>query len=365
MTLKVAIIGGGACGLLLANLLEQHHISYELFEKSLLGRKLLASGNGKANLGNMYIDASVYNSTLGYTIVDTYRNKLAEVWKQFGLLTKSDEEGRIYPYSESSLSVLQILTKKKLNVIENFSVQSITKINAKYYLNEVRGPFDYVVLAIGSIASFTSKKQLGFYQLLQDLNIKMTSLNPSLVGFKLQWDCKRLFGLRVKCRVFLLQEEKLVYQEFGEVIFKNDGISGICVMNLSSYYSRLKSKQNCRIRLDLFPDQEIKVSSYEDLIGLVHPKLVEYFKSFSIKELNCLLHNFTFPILGVYDFEFAQVVAGGISLEEIDEHLRLKKDSHIYAGGEILDVDGICGGYNLMFAFCCALKIGEELCNIK
>lgn len=365
MALKIAIIGGGACGLLLANLLEKQNISYELFEKSLIGRKLLASGNGKANLGNLVVKEDCYNASLGFSLVQEYQEKLFLFWQECGLYTKTDEEGRIYPYSESSLSVLQILQKKKLHILENYPITSITKLNSKYYLNEVRGPFDKVVLAMGSIASFLPKKQKDFYAPLASLKINMTPLQPSLVGFKLQGNFKRLFGLRVKCKASLLQEEKVIHQELGEVIFKNDGISGICIMNLSSYYARLTSKKNCRISLDLYPNQTIELTDMQDLLGLFHPKLVEYFKEFSKEEIQRFIHDFSFPILGVYDFEFAQVVSGGVSLEEVDEHLRLKKDPNIFIGGELLDVDGVCGGYNLMFAFCSALKIGEELCNIK
>ena len=363
--MKVAIIGGGACGLLLANILEKHHISYELFEKSLVGRKILASGNGKANIGNKIVKEDVYNHPFGYSLVKEYQSQLFKVWEELGLHTKTDEEGRIYPYSESSLSVLECLMKRPLHIVENFPITSIHKLNNKYYLNEVRGPFDYVVISTGSIASFIPKKQQGFYDFLSSLNLKMNTLKPSLVGFKLDCNFKKLNGVRLKCKVSLVQNKEVVYSESGEVILKLDGISGICVMNLSSRYARLENKSGCSICLDLLPDMDIQISSYEDLISLVHPKLVEYFKSYSFEEVNELLHQLSFPIVDVYDFEFAQVVSGGISLDEITEQMNLKKDSHIYIGGELLDIDGMCGGYNLMFAFCSALKIGEELCNIK
>lgn len=363
--MKIAIVGGGVCGLTLANILEKHHIPYELFEKSLIGRKLLASGNGKANIGNVSITLDKYNHPFGYKIVNKYHQSLLDFFKEIGLYTKIDEEGRIYPYSESSLSVLNCLMKRPLHILENYPIESISKMNQKYYLNDVRGPFDYVILTTGSYASFIPKKQEGFYHYLSNLNLKMTPLFPSLVGFKLECNFQRLNGVRLKCKASLVQNQVCIYQESGEVILKKDGISGICILNLSSYYAHLKDKTNCEIILDLLPDQEIKLTSKEDLIGLVHPKLVDYFSAFSLEEIQRMLHHFAFPVLGVYDYEFAQVVSGGISLEEIQDNLSLCKDPHIFVGGELLDIDGVCGGYNLMFAFCCALKIGEELCNIK
>ncbi|MDE7161742.1 MAG: NAD(P)/FAD-dependent oxidoreductase, partial [Anaeroplasmataceae bacterium] len=335
------------------------------FEKSRIARKLLASGNGRANIGDQILTIEKYNHPFGYQLVSKYQNQLFEFWKSIGLHTKVDEEGRIYPYSESSLSVLDCLMKKPLHILENYPIETISKINHKYYLNDVRGPFDYVVIATGSIASFIPKKQEGFYHHLENLNLKMKPLFPSLVGFKLNCNFQRLDGVRIKCRASLLQNDKCIYEEAGEVILKRDGISGICILNLSSKYARLENKSNCRISLDLFPDLNININSKEELVGLVHPKLVSYFQEDSLEEINIKLHHFSFPIVGVYDYEFAQVVSGGISLEEVNQSLQLIQDPNIFVGGELLDIDGMCGGYNLMFAFCSGLKIGEALCNIK
>ncbi len=363
--MKVGIIGGGACGLVLANILEEAGVDYELFEKSLCARKILASGNGKANIGNTNIGVDCYNHSLGYELVRAYQERINAFFKKIHLAMKTDEAGRIYPYSESSLTVVQCLLRKKLKIVENFPVQSITKMNHKYYFNDVRGPFDMVVLCSGSMASFIPKKQEGFMNYLNSLNLKMVPLKPSLVGFKLKCDFKRLNGVRLKTLVSLKQYGHVLYQEQGEVILKQDGISGISILNCSSYYQRLENKKNCTISLNLIPSLLEPIETELDIEGILPPKLVEYFKNYSFEEQKRMLTDFEFEIIEPYDFEFAQVVAGGISLEEINDHLSLKKDTNIYVGGELLDVDGICGGYNLMFAFACALKIGEELCNIK
>ncbi len=363
--MKVAIIGGGALGLTLANILEDNNIDYELFEKSLIARKLLASGNGRANIGNINITEDKYNNSFGYDLVFKHKENIFNFWKKIGLHIKIDEEGRIYPYCENSLSVLHCLTKKKLKIIENFNITSISKLNNKYYLNDVRGPFDYVIIAIGSIASFTPKKQTSFYNIINGLDIKINEISPALVGFKLNCDFKRVNGVRIKCLASLLQNDNIIYQENGEVILKNDGISGICIMNLSNIYSCLKNKNNCKISLDLLPNIDIKINKYDDLISLLNPKLIEYMSKYNINEINKLIHNFNFSIVDVYDYEFSQVVNGGVSIDEINSNLSLKNDEHIYIGGELLDVCGMCGGYNLMFAFASALEIGESICNIK
>ena len=363
--MKVGIIGGGALGLALGKILDRNKISYEIFEKSLVGRKVLASGNGKANIGNIHLYEDCYNNVFGFSLVKEYQKRLLDFYKEIGLIIKHDEEGRIYPYSESSQSVVNCLMPNKKQIIENFPINSISKINGKYYLNDVRGPFDYLVICSGSKASFIKKKQEGFNSYLESLNLDYKEEFPSLVGFKLDCNFNKLNGVRIKCMAKLIKDNKIIYAEQGEAILKNDGISGICIMNLSSRYARLNDKSNCYISLDLISNLDLVINDKKDLIGLLNPKLVEYFNQFDIDEINNRLRDFRFKIIGVYDYEFAQVVSGGISLSNIDNDLRLIKDNHIFIGGESLDIDGVCGGYNLMFAFSCALKIGDVLCNIK
>lgn len=363
--MKIGIIGGGACGLVLANILEENNIKYELFERNLVGRKILASGNGKANIANRNIKKDSYNNDLGYLVSSKYQEKLFAFFDKLNLFIKSDSEGRIYPYSESSSTVLNCLLKRKLNIVENVPIHKIDKISGKYYLNDVRGPFDYLVLATGSFASFIKKKQEGFFNFLNNLDINLTKIYPSLVGFKVKEDIKRLNGVRLKAKVSLFQGTKLVYEEKGELIFKVDGISGICVMNLSSYYARLNDKSNCSINIDLASDINNKINSIDELEGLLNPKLADYIKMSRISDIDYFIHNFNLSIIGVYDYEFAQVLSGGIDISCVDKDLRLVKEPNIFVGGELLDVDGICGGYNLMFAFCSGLLIGEKICNIK
>ena len=363
--MKVGIIGGGALGLALAKILDVRKISYELFERSLVGRKILASGNGKANIGNTNLYNDCYNHSFGYELVKDYYKQLMIFFKDIGLVTKTDEEGRIYPYSESSQSVLNCLMPNPKNIVENFPINSISQINGKYYLNDVRGPFDYLVICTGSKASFIKKKQDGFNNYLDSLNLEYKEDFPSLVGFKLDCNFNKLNGVRVKCNAKLIQEDRVIYAESGEAILKNDGISGICIMNLSSRYARLNNKSNCYISLDLIPDLDITIFDKKQLVGLFNPKLVEYLNTYRVEEINKIIKDFRFKINGVYDYEFAQVVSGGITLNNVDKDLRLVKDNNIFIGGEVLDIDGVCGGYNLMFAFACALKIGDVLCNIK
>ena len=124
-------------------------------------------------------------------------------------------------------------------------------------------------------------------------------------------------------------------------------------MNLSSYYSNIKNKENSYVKIDLIPNND-----YDDLESILNPKLYNY-----VKNNNINIHDMIIPIKDTYDYEFAQVCHGGIDINEINNNLSLKIDNNIYAGGEIIDVDGLCGGYNLMFAFTSAIVIWKELFN--
>lgn len=361
--MKVGIIGGGACGLVVARILQENNIPYILFEKNKIGKKILASGNGKANIYNTNVSSEFYNDNFAYDLVSKMYAKLLIFLQRIGLYTKTDSEGRTYPYSESSLTVLNCLVDNYKHILEDFEVKKIVKKDNQFFINDLDEGFDYLVLASGSMAGMIKAKQNGYNSYLESLNLKTAPLKPSLVGFKLANYPNSLSGIRAKALVSLYQDTKLIHQEQGEVIFKDDGISGICILNLSYYYNQLKDKNNCQISLNFIPNYEVNISSKKELLGLLNMKLANYICEF--QDLNHHIRNLTFDIIGTYDFEFCQVVSGGIVLDQINEDLSLKQESQIFVGGEVLDVDGACGGYNLMFAFSCGLLIGEMLCNIK
>ena len=164
---------------------------------------------------------------------------------------------------------------------------------------------------------------------------------------------KVMSGARAKCHATLLQNQEIIHEEDGEVIFKDNGISGIVIMNLSGYYQHLKSKANVVVKLDFSYGKDYK--SYESVI---QPKILSY-----LKENQINIHSLYIPVSGVYDYEFAQVCTGGIDLSMLNDDLSLKNDKNIYAMGEVLDVDAICGGYNLLFAFSSSLYVFKEIKN--
>lgn len=341
---NVAIIGAGACGLMLSAILSKNGIKHTIFNTGKIGNKILASGNGKCNISNYNFDASKYHNKRLANIVNSYQKELFSLFTELKIYTKIDEEGRMYPLSESSLSVLNILLKNSNAKFVDLEVFEIKKSNNKYLINDEL--FDDVVICIGSSAGYKNKDS---FKLLDNLNLKYKKFIPSLVGFKTNLKIKEISGARAKVKAYLFNDNKEVASEAGEVIFKDDGISGICIMNLSSYYNYL-DKKNPYILLDLSDND------YDDYSSVINPKILNY-----INKNNINPHKFIIPITNTYSLEFAQVANGGIIEEEINEDLSLKKYKNIFVGGEIIDVDGLCGGYNLMFAFTSAIKVSKEI----
>ncbi len=345
--MKVAIIGAGASGLFLGNLLKLNNIDFTIFNNGKVGRKILASGNGRCNIGNTNLDSSKYhNNPLANKLIKN-KDKVFNLFKEMKIYLKEDSEGRLYPISESSQSILNIFTKNINNIVD-LKVEKIDKRNNKYVINDKYDGFDKVVIAAGSISSV---EDTNIYNYLNNLDLKFNEFKPSLVGFIVKERVKAISGVRCKCNVSLYNDNKLIHSEDGEVIFKDDGISGICIMNLSSYYQHLNNINKPHIRIDL-----LKNNKYESLESVINPKLLEYINKNDIDPYNMVL-----SIKDTYGFKNSQVSKGGVDISSLNDNLSLKSDNNIYFSGEIIDVDGVCGGYNLFFAFLCAYKIYEDL----
>ena len=360
-TKHIAIIGAGASGLFLAKKLsESQDVDVTVFEKNRqVGAKLRASGGGKANIFNRDVRPEHYNQPV--FIEELLRQyspqQLEHQFAKWGLVTITDEEGRVYPASQFSQTVVDVLTEypnENVRLETNYNIQHIEYKNRKWRINDYPTLFDILVLASGSPAGMISKNQRGYNSYLDGLFLKNNPLQPSLVGFLLEDYPKSLSGCRTKAIVTLYQGMKLIHKESGEITFKNDGVSGIVIMNLSAYYRRLSSQKNCRLEINLtYWDEDFDTKSYlqenQKVTGLLHPKLATLYQQNPFD-----IHHLTFQIADTYALDTAQVSHGGIDLSEIDRNFAARKHHNLYILGEMLDVDGVCGGYNLFFAFASA-----------
>ncbi len=399
--MKIAIIGGGASGLVCAvsalRKAEKNNInvSVTVFEaRDRVGKKILATGNGRCNILNSCENPFYFSVNNFHSFAINKFDAKSDIafFASLGLYTREDDEGRVYPLSNQATSVLDCLRNecKRLGVefVTDYKVVSISKNKNKFIINS-QFTFDKVVLACGGKASV---KDFNGYDLLKSLGHKVTPVYPSLskLNTKNTNDVKQLQGIRHKVRLSLFDSDKFICEEKGELLFAKYGISGIAVMQLSAFITRKKG--SWKVVADLIPDlsasfvyeaiKKITVSMPELccdklLIGFMPGKLGEVvvkscgieisrkvgaLSEREISHIAARAKKYTFDIDSVRPFEDAQVTAGGADTSYFDSRtMESKICEGFYAIGEVLDVDGLCGGYNLMWAWSCGRLCGESL----
>lgn len=390
---KVIIVGGGAAGLLCAieltnnsSILGQDLLILEKNDR--VGKKLLSTGNGQGNLYNSDLSSKYYHGEEEF--VKSFCNlaekfNLKEYLYSLGIPTFYAENGRAYPLSRQASSVLdilrEILAKRGVNIYTQSPVNRIKKKDYIYLLNANGEQYTAknVVLAFGGAVGKQFGTDGSSFELVKQLNHTVTPLYPALVQLKTSLDSIRgLKGLKEKAKVTVLDNEKEIISSVGDLLFTDFGVSGSAVFQVSSYVKGLKKP---RIRIEFLPDytqDEIeKIIAYrEKLEGIAEDKLIglvvkrigqavqKTAKTLSPKDLSYALKNFTLDIKGDLGFNYAQVTKGGVLTKEVDSNtFESKISKNIYLIGELLDVDGDCGGYNLAFAFvsgiACARAIKE------
>ncbi len=389
----VIIIGGGAAGLFLASELPANLKVAILECNDRVGKKLLATGNGKCNLTNLDMMTMHYNKpSFVEGFIDRFdAHDTINTFERMGLLTKAIDK-RVYPYSECASNVLDILrnavlrngteflTSHFVNSVENFAdtftVGGMIKKDGEQP-KSFAYKADVVVLATGSNATF-GRDSLALYKALGHTAKDFT---PSLVPIKTDKEpLKGLSGVRVKAGV------KIGYRyEIGEILFKDFGLSGIAVFNMSSEIARGSAKIGDIIKVDFMPDLSqaeveallrkrgnIKVS--ELLIGTFHSKVVDRIlwaanvspddeAQPKISAIANAIKNYKFTIEGLGDASLAQVMNGGLNVREFDDNLMSLKCKNAYAIGEALDVDGDSGGFNLQWAWTSAKVVADSIKN--
>lgn len=375
--LNVAIIGGGASGIFCAILLKEKlkNIDVCIYEgQNKIGKKILQTGNGKCNLSNTNLSYKNYNTRDVEDIIKDFDyNKLIKILNNWGLMTRIDEEGRIYPYSEKATTVVDVFLKKcyELGIIikndcyiENIDYQNGFNILSS---NNQKYKSDYVIICTGGCSSINYKYNTN--KLIQSLGHNITSLNPSLCALQTKENTKPLSGLKVKCIAKIIVDGKVLYKTKGEVLFKDNGLSGIAIFILSQYFQ--KNKENI-ISLDLYENKSeeqlnqelINENKLEDNLIGYFPKMInlDLIKKMENNNIGKIIKNYNFNIIDTYGFNNSQVTKGGVLLNEINKtNCQSLKNNKLYIAGEALDVDGSCGGYNLHFAFACGYQIAKNI----
>lgn len=390
-SVKIGIIGAGASGMAAALAAAQHeNTQVYLFERQArVGRKLQATGNGRCNLTNLNAqlqgyhgdDAAFANAALTRFDVQNTLDWFASL----GLYTVAEASGRVYPYSDQANSVVDVLRfaleKDNINLLTGFEVSKVRKTDAGFQIEGSGEVYhcDKLIIACGGLAGTKLGGSMSGYQLLRNFGHKVTKLRPTLVQIKSNWSgCTALKGVRANCCVSVYHEENLFAQSMGELQFTEYGLSGPVIFEVSRDVCQGRGDWYCV--LDLLPDmtrdhllellrkrRDTNLSTDELFTGILHNRLGRVVtqnagirNGLKIAELNddmlelavnsakALEISLSEPL----GMEHAQVTAGGVFTSEFDPTtMESKLVSGLYACGEVLDIDGDCGGYNLQWAW--------------
>lgn len=401
--MNVAIIGGGASGLVCAIEAARAGHAVSVFEKnSKVGRKILATGNGKCNISNQNISLSRYHGQAVHLIKEVLKRFDTLTCKAFfsklGLEMKEGEEGRLYPMSHQASSVVDTLLHEARSLGVHFYLESEVLSLKKeeqfvLHVKENTYTFDACVIATGSIAWKSLGSSGGGYDFAKAFGHTLIEPFPSLVQCVSDEDVSIASGVKMEASVELYIDNQKAQGAKGDLLFADYGLSGLAILEISRKAScAFLEEKNVHVVLDLLPEM-----SKEALQSLLHKRLA-YAKGKSLslwlegiipKKLALLiiaheklLHVKDACELGAKElkkilfalkamrvslraskgFESAEVCAGGIDVRELDpKTLMSTKVKNLYFCGEVLDVDGDCGGFNLHFAWACGYVVGQSM----
>lgn len=408
---RIGIIGGGASGMMSAIAAASSGAQVTILERrERIGKKILATGNGRCNLSNT-----------DFCVERDYRSRNAErlprYFEQFGVqdtisffqnagMLLTDRNGYLYPRSMQAAAVLDLLVGE----LERLSVKvvcecEISKIKSgakgfQVFSNQGSFLFDGLILSCGSSAGTNKKEQLGGFCLAKELGLAVYEPLPALTALRCRERfMKALAGVRCMATVTLYiaeGKEKTVHEEFGELQLTDYGISGIPVFQLSRYASEaLYENKRTEAVINFLPEipqeqwrafcfRQYKICKGKSVSllggGLLHKKIVQVLLAENgLKGADLVSENTKRQIFSMFEqmrglrvsidsvnpMENAQVCMGGVSLSQLDESLQAKRIPGLFLCGEMLDVDGRCGGYNLQWAWSSGYIAGSAAARLK
>ncbi|MFA9378381.1 MAG: NAD(P)/FAD-dependent oxidoreductase [Lachnotalea sp.] len=403
---EIIIIGAGASGMMAAISAARNHAKVMILEHTdRFGKKILATGNGRCNLTNMIQDTSCYRSNnIGFqnSILEQFDvNTTLKLFDEIGICVKN-KNGYIYPNSEQASSVLDVLRMElehlKVKVICNVNVNQIKKTGNSFCIHTDFQNYNCnrVIIATGSKASPKTGSDGSGYTLAKSFGHCVIKPLPALVQLKCEGDFfKKLAGVRCEARLNLIVEGQENVRDKGEVQLTDYGISGIPTFQISRFAVRaLDAKKEVKVAIDFMPDIELEAfrvllknriqnSSYKNLeqlfIGLFNNKLISVLikkanlsghllcSNLTDKQMHSLeecIKNFKVTVTGFHSFDSAQVCSGGVDTTELSSTtLESLKVPGLYFAGEVVDIDGICGGYNLQWAWSSGYVAGQSASN--
>ena len=387
----IGIIGGGASGMAAALAAsENKDARVVLLERQArVGRKLSATGNGRCNLTNLHAATGGYHGDeadfSAYAIAKFGPEETLSWFRQMGLFTVAEDSGRVYPYSDQANSVVDVLRfaleRENITVNLGFEVEKIKKTEEGFRVEskEEALVFDKLIIACGGLAGTKLGGTMSGYKLLRSCGHRCTRLRPTLVQLRSSWSgVSALKGVRCNCRAAILHNGALHSESTGELQFTEYGLSGPVIFEISR--DACQGGGDWTARLDFLPDMDentlknellrrknTKLPVSELLTGILHNRLgrvitqdmgisgyvpVSQLEESEIAAVSHGVKHFQVALTEPLGMDSAQVTAGGIVTKEFDAAtMESRLVPGLYACGEVLDVDGDCGGYNLQWAW--------------
>lgn len=396
----IGIIGAGASGMCAAiTAAANKAVQVVLLERqSRVGRKLLATGNGRCNLTNCHADISRYHGDAPDFAADALQafpvEKTLTWFRSMGLYTVQESSGRVYPYSDQANSVVDVLRfslqKENIRLVFGAEVTKIRRINDRFLVTagEETFEFDKLIIACGGLAGTKLGGSMAGYKLLKSMGHQVTRLRPALVQVKSSWSgCMALKGVRANCRAALYRDEEKIRESVGELQFTEYGLSGPVIFEISRDACQSGGSWSCI--MDFLPDvshqellaeligrKETSLPADELLTGILHNRLgrvlttcagirgqrqISELSTEELAEVCNTVKHLEVSLTETMGMDSAQVTAGGVLTEEFDpKTMESRLVPGLYACGEVLDIDGDCGGYNLQWAWSSGFVAGQS-----
>ena len=387
----IGVIGGGASGMAAALAAAENEKNQVILleRQARVGRKLQATGNGRCNLSNIHAaDRGYHGQNPGFVqpAISAFDPEDTLKWfASLGLFTVTEESGKVYPYSDQANSVVDVLrlslVKDNVTLKTGYEVTKIQKTETGFQITNGEEPItcDKLIVACGGLAGSKLGGTMSGYKLLAKLGHRSTKLRPSLVQIKSSWpELPSLKGVRTNCHVKIFHNGELYAQSQGELQLTEHGISGPVVFEISRDVCAERGKWTAK--LDFLPEiscdtleaelqrrRETNLPMEELLTGILHNRLgrvltktagikgkqyANQISNHELKEVLSAVKSLEIDLTEPLGMDSAQVTAGGVLTDGFDPNtMESKLVSGLYACGEVLDIDGDCGGYNLQWAW--------------
>ncbi len=387
----IGIIGAGASGMAAAlAAAENPDVQVILLERQArVGRKLSATGNGRCNLTNLHANKDSYHGddpTFAAAAIARFPVQETLNWfADLGLYTVAEDGGRVYPYSDQANSVVDVLRfaleKDNIRLEAGFEVEKVKKTAEGFRIDGAGGTIvcDKLIIACGGLAGTKLGGSMSGYKLLRSFGHRCTKLRPTLVQLKSDWHGgAALKGVRANCHAAIIKDGALFSESTGELQFTEYGLSGPVIFEISRDVCSTNGDWCCR--LDFLPDRDEQwllnqlltrrkthLKAEDLLTGILHNRLgrvitqsvgisgyvpISQLEEYEIAMVAKAVKHFDVSLTEPMGMDSAQVTAGGIVTGEFDpETMESKLVPGLYACGEVLDIDGDCGGYNLQWAW--------------